>query len=1006
MTWFKRTPMRRTLMALVLAATVPLAACGDGHPGGSDSSSDGGTTDGGTTDGGTTDGGTTDGGTTDGGTTDGGTTGGGDGGAGPGTSHLSRYVHPLIGTSAADATSPVSTGKGGSVVPAAGLPRGMVQWAPDTNTTARSDGSPAGYYYDEGSIKGFSLTHMNGAGGSGNDGELPVMPTTDLGSLQPTFRHENETAAAGYYAVLLDTGIKAELTATLRTGFGRFTYPASQSAFLVLDATRTNTMTTTTGSITREADNAISGSTLGGNFHSGSKYVTIYFYAAFDQDFGSASSFDGGIAKLAFASGATVQMKIGLSYVSVGNARENLESENAGWDFDAVHTAAAETWNTNLALIEVRGGTDEQLTKFYTALYRTMWAPRVFSDVNGQYIGFDGTTHAVNDGQGAQYTAFSGWDVYRSLIPLQALLFPRETSDAMQSLVNFADQCGAIPHWVSNNADIGIMPGDAGSLMVAGAYAFGARNFDAARALDHMIKMANVPGTACSGTNYNGQRWSTTTNGGRSDYLKYGYITSGETGTASSTLEYEGSDFAIARFAQALGGDQDAAYGTILLARTASWKNLLNASLSPPLIAGRSSAGAWVSETQRSTDNYTQGNAEQYTWMVPHDLGALTSHLGAPTTVASRLDTFFTYLNGGTSEPYFYMGNEPTFQVPWTYNWVGAPARTQAIVQRIADEAFGTGTDGLAGNDDLGALSGWYVWASLGLYPVIPGVGGLSISSPQFSAITVHLGNGKTLQIDADGAPTSNYIQALRVNDVDHASTWLPLADISGGATLTFTMGGSASTWGAEAGNAPPSYPIPGAASAAEAYNTNGISADGETNADGKGAAIDGSLNSYSETALANAGMTPGATITVDGASFQLPDPGARLDTILCVGQTIEFASATASSKLVFLGMSTNGPSTGTATITYTDGTTESFTLGLDDNTIGASATPTYATGIAARTTYRNTASGTKATSSGNVYAVFYFSKALDGSKVVARVTLPAQVSKGRMRLFGIALAP
>jgi predicted alpha-1,2-mannosidase len=912
------------------------------------------------------------------------------GAATPALLPLTQYVNPLIGTLASNSPNPVPAGQAGSVVPAAGLPSGMVQWAPDTNTTpapnnSAEPGSPAGYYYDLNTIQGFSVTHMSGAGCAGNNGEFPVMPTTDTSKLVPTFSHANETARAGYYSVLLDSQIKVELTATLRSGFGRFTYPAGKPAYLVIDTTRTNTKTSTTGSVTKVAADTISGSTVGGGFCGNGTPVPVYFYAQFDRPFAASSTLSKGIAKLGFDAGATVRMKIGISYVSVDNAKANLAAENPNWDFDAVKSAADTAWNTRLNAIQVTGGDTDALTKFYTAFYHALWAPSLFSDVNGQYIGFDKQVHTVSKGQGAQYSSFSGWDIYRSLIQLKAVLFPQETSDMIQSLVNDADQCGAIPHWVNDNVEDGVMPGDAGSLMVSSAYAFGARNFDAQGALGHMIKMANVPGTACN---------NATTNGGRAGYLQSGYITGGEWGQASSTLEYTSSDFAIAQFAGALG---NTTIQKMLLSRSAYWQNLLNTSLNPPLIAARNGNGSWINETQSSTDNYVEGNAEQYTWMVPYNPGGLMARLGTPQTVVARLDQFFTVLNAGMSLPNFYMGNEPTFEVPWLYNWTGQPAGTQRVVQQIMNSAFSTKPDGLPGNDDLGAVSGWYVWAALGLYPEIPGVGGFAIGSPQFPSITVKLGSGKTLTINAPGAPTSNYVQSLAIDGRNQTSAWVSYDTLANGATLNFAMGGAASQWGAT--DLPPSYGVPVAATPADSFNNHGFSADGATNTDGNGADFDGGLFSYSTNALAAAGVKPGVPFVYGGASFQLAGGQTPLDNAVTVGQTVMLPSAPAGGSVVVLGASNNGPSTGAAQVNFTDGTSQSVTLAFDDWTLnggGAAAKSAIALTMA----YRNTAGGQK----DNVKTYIFAQKiAVPAGKRVASVTLPRLVDTGKMHVFGIA---
>jgi predicted alpha-1,2-mannosidase len=907
---------------------------------------------------------------------------------------LTRYVNPLIGTLASNSPNPVPAGQAGSVVPAAGLPNGMVQWAPDTNTTvapsnSAEPGSPAGYYYDIGSIQSFSVTHMSGAGCSGNDGEFPVMPTLDATKpLAQTFKHANEKAVAGAYSVLLDNQIKVELTATLRTGFGRFTYPSQQPSTLVLDTTYTNTQPGVAGTVTQVDAQTVSGSTTGGKFCSDGPGVPVYFYAQFNQPFASTSSITNGRAVLNFDKGATVLMKIGISYVSIANAKDNLANENSSWDFDGVKAAADSTWNQRLNAIQVSSSDTAALTKFYTAFYHALWAPSVFSDFNGQYIGFDQKVHNVSAGHAAQYTSFSGWDIYRSLIPLKATLFPQETSDMVQSLVNDADQCGAIPHWVNDNVEDGVMPGDAGSLIVAGAYAFGAQAFDAKGALAHMIQMANIPGTACNGA---------TTNGGRSSYLTSGYITSGEWGQASSTLEYGSSDFAISQFAGELG---NSTIQKMLRSRSAYWQNLLNTSLTPPLNAGRNWDGSWILETPSSTDSYVEGNAEQYTWMVPFNPTGLFAELGGNTMVVSRLNTFFTVLNAGTSLPNFYMGNEPTFEVPWLYNWAGSPSGTQNVVQQIMASAFGTGPDGLPGNDDLGAVSGWYVWGALGLYPEIPGVGGFAIGSPQFSSITVRLGNGKTLRINAPGAPATNYVQSLSVNGAAHNSSWLDVDALANGATLNFAMGSSPSQWGTDPADAPPSYGVPVASNVADAFNNHGISTDGSTNTDGLGADFDGSLYSYSSQALTAAGAAPGKPFVFGGASFMLS--GGPLDNAVAVGQTIAMPPGTRGRTLVLLGSANNGPSTGAALVTYADGTTTPFTLAFDDWTLnGGSVAPVDPVVLTA--TYRNASDGTS-----NAVKTYLFAQAvpLTPGKVVASVTLPRQVSEGKLHVFGIAAAP
>lgn len=910
---------------------------------------------------------------------------------------LTRYVNPLIGTLGSNSPNPVPNGQAGSVVPAAGLPYGMVQWAPDTNTTpapgtSKEPSSPAGYYYDLDTIQGFSLTHMSGAGCSGNDGEFPVMATTNATQLTPTFSHTNEHAAAGYYSVKLDSGVRVELTATLRTGFGRFTFPQAQPSIVVINTTRTNTHAQTAGTVTQLSTSAITGTTSGGGFCGNGRAVPLYFYAEFDQPFASTSTLSGGVATLNFNPGATVQMRIGLSYVSAANAQLNLQQENPRWNFERVRQEADDTWNRSLNTIQVAGGSQDALTKFYTAFYHTLWAPSVFNDVNGQYLGFDDAVHTLAAGQKAQYTSFSGWDVYRSLIALKATLFPAETSDMMQSLVNDADQCGALPHWVNDNVEVAVMPGDAGSVMVADGYLFGATNFDAQDALKHMIQVANIPGTTCQGT---------TEIGGLSTLLKYGYIAGGESAYASSTLEYSNDDFAISQFAGALG---NTAIQKMLLDRSANWQNLLDSALTPPLITARNTNGTWVSPlpVPGTTANYEEGNAEQYTWMVPYNPAGLFELLGGNSTVVTRLDAFFSSLNAGETLPNFYMGNEPTFEVPWLYNWAGDPAGTQNIVQQIMGTAFGTGPDGLPGNDDLGAVSGWYVWGALGLYPEIPGVAGYALGSPQFPWIQIHLENGRRIQIVAPGAPESNYVRNVSVNGREQSRPWLGLETIRNGAVLSFEMSPRVTTWGTAATDAPPSFGIPVATSVSGAFDNHGISVDGSVDTDGTGAALDGSLNSYSANAMAAAGVVANQPFTFAGATFTLSDGTVALDNIIANGQTVQMPAGTYGSTLVFIGSAHNGPASGQAILTYTDGTTTPVTLAFDDWTLnGGAATATQP--VVFKMAYRNESNGAKDGSANYLFAV---EVPLSAGKTVASVTLPMQVTEGRMHIFGIAPAP
>lgn len=713
---------------------------------------------------------------------------------------LTQYVDPMIGTDQVPPLVPdiANTAPedllGGFTTPAATMPAGMVQWGPDTPSVPNT-WSPPGYHYSQTSITGFSLTHLSGVGCSAG-GALPVFPTVAGQSGPAAFKHANETARPGYYGVTFDNGIRTELSATLRSGIARFVWPAGQRGQLNL-AAKTNAASWG-GSIAQDPNDpqALSGSMTGGSFCSSGQTYKIYFYARVDQPF--TAKLGSGSAQLTFASSSgapsTVNMKVGISYVSVKNAKDNLAGESGTQTFDQVAAQADATWNQALNAIQVTGGSAGNLKKFYTALYHVLLAPSVFSDANGDYLTMGGKT--ANAGKDRiHYTTFSSWDTYRSLMPLMAWLKPAAAGDMMQSLVDDAGTCGgAFPKWVEGNTSSDVMPGDNVPILVAQSYLYGATGFDAKKALSIMLDTASGAVTACKGV---------TALPGLAEYQKYGYLpadafiqvdSSHSGGTASTTLEYATTDYAISRFAQALGDTGNAAK---LLARSANWKNVINPAApgsngaTLPRLSDRNSDGNWVA----NSFDEIEGNVEQYTWMVPFDIPGLMGVLGGDAAVVPRLDTFNAYLNAGSKSPHLWIGNEPAFATPWLYNWTSRPDKTQALVRRILDEQFTTAASGLPGNDDEGATSGWFVWAALGLYPEIPAVPGFTLTSPLFPHATIRLGNGKTLTIDTDH-PGSIYVKNAALNGAPLTGTWIDFAQVSNGGAITFGLGDTPSAWG------------------------------------------------------------------------------------------------------------------------------------------------------------------------------------------------------------------
>lgn len=718
---------------------------------------------------------------------------------------LTDYVNPFIGTAPGGGHFGF-TGDSGDVFPGATYPAGMMQWSPDTTSNI-----PGGYSYPDSTIKGFSLTHFSGRGCTVYQdipfmpyvGSLTVSPAAGSSLYQSTFSHSSEYAHPGYYRVHLDTpNVGVELSVTQHSGIGRFTYPASRAATMLINAG---------GSINGNSNGSVTiipGSSEVTGFDTstvgcGSNHYTLYFAAQFDRSFTNYGIWNKGAVSPGSTTGegahsgafltfdtttnAVVQVNVGISFVSIANAQANLTAEQSGFNFTSVRQHADATWNSRLGSIVVQGGSSAEKTTFYTALYHALIHPNVFSDDNRQYIGFDGKVHTLAPSQHAQYENIAGWDQYRSLFPLLATLFPSEASDIAQSLVNDAQQGdGHLPRWEQANADSHGMNGDDGSVIVAEAYAFGARNFDTAGALAAMLH-----GQAKIRNDFN-------------DYLKYGYVTANSTGhSVALTQEYTIDDFASAQFARSLGDMHDY---SLLSQRANNWQNLFN--METGYMQPRKSDGRWAANFSPTSDSgFQEGSAAQYSWMEQFNLRGLFDKMGGNGAVVSRLDTFFTRLNDGPHSAFAFMGNEPSFEIPWEYDFAGAPSHTQEVVRRIQLSLFKDTPSGLAGNDDGGAMSSWYIFSAIGLYPEITGVGGFVIGSPLFTSVTLHLTGNHTLQIYAPSASDENsYVQSLQLNGYATSSLWLPWTTIQHGATLDFALGNSPTSWGSSAIDAPPSY--------------------------------------------------------------------------------------------------------------------------------------------------------------------------------------------------------
>ena len=748
-------------------------------------------------------------------------------------------VDPFAGTG----TGAVTPGAIGEF-PGADVPFGMLQWSPDT-APDRLTGS--GYSWADTRLSGFSLTHLSGSG-CASYGDVPILPTSgpvgpDPGAATEEFSHATERASPGRYSVALGSpSIGARLAVTTRTGISRFTFPSPAPAN-VLFKVSDSAAGSSAASVRILGDHEVTGQVTSGQFCGTGTNYTAYFVAVFDRPFSGSGSWNGVTvtpgatscrgtacgAYVTFARAGPVEMKVGLSFVSVANAAANLAAEDPGWSLASVQTRAARQWNDLLGRDRIGGGTRAEQRTFYTALYHSLLHPNVVSDANGQYAGEDGRVHR---GSRPQYANFSEWDVYRSEIELVALLAPTRAGAMVQSLVNDAQQAGWLPKWAVVAGDASQMNGDSADPIIAAAYAFGVRGFDAAAALEAMVKGAERAEPP-QGLEIERQYLS--------QYLTQHYVDAGSLDLdsidysigASATLEYAIDDFSIAQLAGSLG---HRALEATMMRRAHNWEYLFNPATRS--IQARGPDGSFPPGPALNPSlfeaggqqGFEEGNPVQYTWSVPQDLFALGNLMGGRASAVARLNTYFTHLNAARFAPFDWAGNEPDLGAPWAYDYFGAPWRTQQVVRRIATTLYADAPVNEPGNDDLGALSSWYVWAAMGLYPVTPGTANLALASPLFPEVVVTLPGGHRLVVHAPGtSAASPYVRSLAVTGaaVPAPATscagrsagasggpptwdrpWLPASVVSTGATLTYRLGPRPDrSWGSAPGDAPPSFP-------------------------------------------------------------------------------------------------------------------------------------------------------------------------------------------------------
>ncbi len=706
---------------------------------------------------------------------------------------FTRYVDPYIG----------SDGHG-HVFVGANVPFGFVQLGP-TQLTKGWDWC-SGYHYSDSTIVGFGHLHLSGTG-IGDLGDIALMPTVGevvmgrgalpdpSSGLYSFFSHERETVRPGYYSVYLDRyGVDVELTATKRVGFHKYTFPQSADASIVFDLEQgIGWDSPVQGYIFQENDTVVSGWRRSTGW---AKDQRVYFSAVFSQPIMDFAVYDSAVRKegnalearktygRAFfetAEGDVIHVKVGLSPVSVENAAQNIQVELPGWDFTEAINRADETWNQELGKVQVEMHDETQQRTFYTALYHTMIAPSVFADVNGEYRGSDGVVY--RDSSFTNYTTFSLWDTYRAAQPLMTLLHPEKMPDMVATWLNIYRQQGKLPVWHLMGNETHTMPGNPGIPVLADAVLKGFAG-DANAALEAMKVSANLDDR--------GLKW----------LHEYGYIpfdkeTTHE--TVAKTLEYALADWCVAQVASSLGRDEDA---KVFQNRSQAYRFFFDPVTR--FMRGLSSDGQFREpfnpfHAAHMADDYCEGNAWQYTWLVPHDVKGLINLFGGEEAFVAKLDSLFI-VDGDMGEHasaditgligQYAHGNEPSHHIAYLYAWVGRPWKTAELVREILTTLYSDDRDGLSGNEDVGQMSAWYIMSSLGFYQVAPAGGVYVFGSPLVKDATVNVGNGRILSIVArNNSPANRYIQRITFNGEPYTRSYITHAALTAGGELVFEMG-------------------------------------------------------------------------------------------------------------------------------------------------------------------------------------------------------------------------
>lgn len=712
---------------------------------------------------------------------------------------ITKYVNPFIGTGTIDG------GLSGNNYPGATSPFGMIQLSPDTSE-APNWGDASGYDYNRSTIFGFSHTRLSGTGASDLI-DVTLMPTSS-GRTSSTFTHDEEKASPGYYQVMLkDENINVELTTTQRNGIHRYQYPAGKDAEVILDMDHSADK----GSWGRRIinaqirilnDHAVEGYRI---ITGWAKLRKIYFYMEFSSPILTSTLRDGGRVhentavvngtnlhgcfRFGKLNGKPLTCKVALSSVSMENARQNMEQEAPHWDFDRYVAAADADWEKQLGKIEIKG-TEVQKEIFYTALYHTMIQPNIMSDVNGEYMAADYTARKVGDNE-THYTTFSLWDTFRASHPLYTLLEPERVTDFVKSMIRQYEYYGYLPIWQLWGQDNYCMIGNHSIPVITDAILKGIPGIDVEKAYEAVYNSS-----VTSHPNSPFEVWE-----------KYGFMPENiQTQSVSITLEQAFDDWCVAQLAEKLNKDAD--YERFHK-RSEYYRNLFHPKTK--FFQSKNDKGEWIEPFDpyqyggNGGHPFTEGNAWQYFWYVPHNIQALMELTGGTKAFEQKLDTFFTsnykseQMNHNASGfvGQYAHGNEPSHHVAYLYNFAGQPWKTQKYVSHILNTLYNNTSSGYAGNDDCGQMSAWYVFSAMGFYPVNPADGRYIIGSPLLDECTLKLAGNKDFHIRTiRKSPEDIYIQSVTLNGKKHKDFFITHQDIMNGGTMVFKMGKKPSGWG------------------------------------------------------------------------------------------------------------------------------------------------------------------------------------------------------------------